>query len=142
MSASDIIASLALIISLVSFWLSYRAARLTKMVSAAEKRTQAHSILVGVLLEAEELLSDLRECITSERTDITIANGLNGLESQLVAISESIPERLDWLREKDFDDPILLEEYKIFALEAESRVKKVAPMIRGLRIKIKGPQPA
>jgi len=40
----------------VSFWLSYRAARLTKMVSAAEKRTQAHSILVGALLEAEELL--------------------------------------------------------------------------------------
>lgn len=133
MSASDILASLALIISLVSFWLSYRAARLTKMVSAAEKRTQAHSILVGALLEAEELLFLVRAGTTTyEETSTTLTKALNGLESQLIAMTEGIPERLNWLREKNSEDPILLEEYKAFALEVESRVKKVAPTIRGL----------
>lgn len=140
MSASDIIASLALVISLVSFWLSYRAARLTKMVSAAEKRTQAHSILVGVLLEAEEFLSLVRAGAAYEGTNATLTKALGELESQLVAMTEGIPERLNWLREKNSEDPILLEEYKTYALEVESRVKKVAPVIRGLRVTMKGQQ--
>lgn len=137
MSTSDMIASLALIISLVSFWLSYRAARLTKMVSAAEKRTQAHSILVGVLLEAEALLSLVRAGINHEGISATLTKALSGLESQLVAMTEVIPGRLNWLREKNSEDPVLLEEYKTFALEAESRVKRVAPMIRELRVEMK-----
>lgn len=140
MSTSDIIASLALIIALVSFWLSYRAARLEKMVSAAEKRTQAHSILVGVLLEAEELLSLVRAGINYGGTSATLTKGLSGLESQLVSMTEGIPERLNWLREKYSEDPIQLEEYKTFALEVESRVKKVAPMIREIRVKVEGIQ--
>ena len=140
MSASDIIASLALVISLVSFWLSYRAARLTKMVSAAEKRTQVHSILVGVLLEAEEFLSLVRAGAAYEGTNATLTKALGELESQLVAMTEGIPERLNWLREKNSEDPILLEEYKTYALEVESRVKKVAPVIRGLRVTMKGQQ--
>lgn len=140
MGTSDIIASLALIISLVSFWLSYRAARLTKLASAAEKRTQAHSILVGVLLEAENLLSLVRTGTKYKGTDVTLPNGLSGIESQLATMIERISERLNWLREKTNDDPVLLEEYKTFALEVESRVKQAAPMIRGLRVIVKEPQ--
>lgn len=137
MSTSDIIASLALIIALVSFWLSYRAAHLAKMVSAAEKRTQVHSILNGVLLEAEELLSLVRAGINYyEGTNATLTEGLNGLESQLVSMTEVIPERLNWLREKYSEDPTQLEEYKIYAFEVESRVKKVAPMIREIKGKV------
>jgi len=137
MSTSDIISSLALVISLVSFWLSYRAARLAKMVTAAEKRTQAHSILVGVLLEAEELLSLVRAGTAYKGTDVTLPEGLERIESQLATMTERIPERLNWLREKSSDDPVRLEEYKTFALEVESRVKQVAPMIRGLRVLLK-----
>lgn len=140
MSASDIIASLALVISLVSFWLSYRAARLAKMVSAAEKRTQAHSILVGVLLEAEELLSLVRAVAICGGSEVTLPERFGEMESQLAAITERIPERLNWLREQNSEDPVLLEEYKAYSLEVEARVKRVAPMIRELRVLVKGAQ--
>ncbi len=60
MSTSDIVASLALVVSLISLLLGHRAARLSKKVAAAEKRTQAHSVLVGALLEAQSLLALVR----------------------------------------------------------------------------------
>lgn len=138
MGTSDTIALLALVISLISFWLSYRAAQLSKKVIAAEKRTQSHSILIGVLLEAEELLSLLRDEKTyaektANGTEVLRSIGLGKLESKLKEVLAAIPPRLDWLRSSGCDDPVLLEEYKTFSVEVESRVKMVAPQIRGLR---------
>ncbi len=134
MASSDIIALLALAISLVSFWLSYRTVRLTKSVAAAEKRTQAHSTLVGVLLEAEEMLSAVRTGMANRNTNVPLPSGLPELESQLAALIESIQKRLRWLLEKGCDDSVLLEEYKALVLEVESRVRHVAPQIRELRV--------
>ncbi len=138
MTISDKISLLALIISLVSFWLSYRAERLTKMITAAEKRSQTHSILVGVLLETEELLYLLRAGTNYDGASVTIPSWLCELERQLILMTEIIPERLNWLREENSQDPVLLEEYKTYSLEVEMRVKKVAPIIRELRFNVKG----
>lgn len=140
MATSDIIALLALAISLVSFWLSYRASRLTKIVAAAEKRTQAHSTLVGVLLEAQELLSTVRAAVAHKRADESLPEGLATIEGQLADVIASIQPRLDWLREKGCDDSVLLEGYKALALEVESRVRHVAPKIRELPVILKAPQ--
>ena len=132
MQTSDTIAFLALAVSLISFWLSYRAARLSKLVVAAEKRTQAHAILLGVLLEAEELLRLVRKVLNYTGTDFEIPSGLSRIESQLATMVESIPNRLNWLRNAISDDPVALEEYKAYALEAESRIHQISPMIREL----------
>jgi hypothetical protein len=86
MNTSDTIAALALVISLVSFWLSYRAAQLAKTVSAAEKRTQAHSILVSALLEVQELLALIRGGVMCKESDATLVQGLNGIEDQFIRI--------------------------------------------------------
>ncbi len=136
---SNTIALLALVISLASFLLSYRANRLAKAVAAAEKRTQAHAILHSTLIEAEELLSIVRVGSNYQGTDISIPKGLDTIESQLVTMIKNIQERLEWLREKDSDDPILLEEYKSLALEVGSKVNQAGHMIRELRIDVKGP---
>ena len=132
MQTSDTIAFLALAVSLISFWLSYRAARLSKLVVAAEKRTQAHAILLGVLLEAEELLRLVRKVLNYTGTDFEIPSGLSRIESQLATMVESIPNRLNWLRNAISDDPVALEEYKAYALEVESRIHQISPMIREL----------
>ena len=126
MSTSDIIALIAMVVSFVSLLLSYRTTHLAKIASASEKRTQAHSILLGVLLEVEELLSIIQTITTCRGSEVSISK----LENKLVKITESIPERLNWLREKNCEDPIVLEEYKIYSLEIEARVKKIALMIR------------
>lgn len=126
MSTSDIIALIAMVVSFVSLLLSYRTTHLAKIASASEKRTQAHSILLGVLLEVEELLSIIQTITTCRGSEVSISK----LENKLVKITENIPERLNWLREKNCEDPIVLEEYKIYSLEIEARVKKIALMIR------------
>ena len=135
MSTSDTIAAVALAISLMSLWLSYRAVQSARMVSAAEKRTQAHSILVNALLEAQELLALVRGGIVYKGTDSTLLQQLGALEGQLKNMTERIPERLNWLRERNSDDPVLLEEYKTYALDVESRIKRVAPMIREVQVR-------
>ena len=137
MQTSDIVALLALVVSLISFWLSYRAARLGKLVAAAEKRTQSHAILLGVLLEAEELLRLVRKVINYKGFELAIPSGLDGIGSQLAAMVTSIPKRLTWLRTAASDDPIVLEEYKAYALEVESRIHQISPMIRELPLERK-----
>jgi hypothetical protein len=137
MQTSDIVALLALVVSLVSFWLSYRAARLIKLVAAAEKRTQSHVILIGVLLEAEELLRIVRKVINSKGSEVALPIGLDGIESQLAAMVTSIPKRLTWLRTAVSEDPVILEEYKAYALEVESRIHQISPMIRELPLERK-----
>jgi len=134
MQISDVIASLALVVSLVSFWLSYRSARLTKLVAAAEKRTQAHSILVAVLLEAQDLQNVVRVGMNYKGDEFRVPEGLDSIESQLATMIESISGRLAWLRGKTSEDPLQLEEYKAYAMEVESRVRRLAPMVRELRV--------
>jgi hypothetical protein len=137
MSTSDTVASLALVVSLISFWLSYRAARLSKRVAAAEKRTQAHSVLVGTLLEVQSLLALVRSATEYKDKDVTFPAGLKNVETQLADMTASITKRLEWLRGKGSDNPVLLEEYKTYVLEIDSRIKHVAPMIRDLEVHLK-----
>lgn len=137
MQTSDTISLLALVVSLVSFWLSYRATRLSKLAAAAEKRTQSHAILVGVMLEAEDLLRLVRKFLNYKGSEITEPTGMNGIESQLTAMTKSIPMRLEWLRSAVSDDPVVLEEYKAYALELESRIRQISPMIRALPLERK-----
>ena len=132
MSASDIIALLAIFISMWSLFLSYRATRFANIVSVAEKRTQADSVLVKALLEAEELLSVVQAiniCGGSE----AIISKLSKLEKQLLGITEGILERLNWLRGKNCEDPIIIEEYKAYSFEVAARVKQIAPIISELK---------
>jgi hypothetical protein len=137
MQTSDMISLLALLVSLISFWLSYRATRFSKLVLAAEKRTQSHAILVGVLLEAEELLRLVRKVLNCKGSEVTPPPGLSQIESQLATMADSIPKRLDWLRTAGSDDPVVLEEYKAYALEVESRIRQISPMIRELPLERK-----
>jgi hypothetical protein len=90
---------------------------------------------VSALLEAQELLALIREGVISKETDATHLQRLNEIEEQFIRMTECIPERLNWLRQKNSDDPVLLEEYKAYTLEVESRIKRVAPMIREIQIK-------
>jgi hypothetical protein len=122
MSTSDTIASLALVVALISFWLSYRAARLSNRVAAAEKRTQAYSVLVGTLLEAQSLHALVRSATEYKGKDVTFPTSLKDVEAQ------------------GSDDPVSLEEYKAYVLEVDSRIKQVAPMIRGLEVRLKEPK--
>jgi hypothetical protein len=140
MSTSDTIASLALVVALISFWLSYRAARLSNRVAAAEKRTQAYSVLVGTLLEAQSLHALVRSATEYKGKDVTFPTSLKDVEAQLADMTANITKRLEWLRGKGSDDPVSLEEYKAYVLEVDSRIKQVAPMIRGLEVRLKEPK--
>lgn len=132
MQTSDTIALLALGVSLISFWLSYRATRLSKLVAAAEKRTVSHAILVGVLIETEELLRLLRKVLNNKESEVALPNSLSEVESQLATMAACILKRLEWLRSAVSHDLVALEEHKAYALEAESRIRQISPMIREL----------
>ncbi len=52
-------------------------------------------------------------------------------------MTAGITKRLEWLRGKGSDNPVLLEEYKTYVLELDSRIKHVAPMVRDLEVHLK-----
>jgi len=137
MSTSDTIAILALAVSLISFWLSYRNTRFTRILAAAEKRTQTRSVLVETLLEVNELLSLVRIATNYKGTDVVFPDGLENVEKELATMAAKIPKRLNWLRDGGNTDPVKLEEYKSYALEVESGVKRVGPMIRNYDVHVK-----
>ncbi|MBQ0917882.1 hypothetical protein KBW71_05460 [Hydrogenophaga aromaticivorans] len=137
MSASDQIALLALAVSLISFWLSYRAHTAARRVSAAEKRTEAHSVLLGVLLEAQDLRHHLQSALRHANVEAPYRDRLIGIGAQLSDTVSTIEVRLKWLRSKESEDPIKLEDYKSHALEVEARIRNLAPQIKELEIPIK-----
>lgn len=57
LTATDTIALLAIAISLISFWLSYRSARLSRLLSAAEKKTETYIVFFETLLQGQVLHS-------------------------------------------------------------------------------------
>lgn len=133
MITADIIALFAILISLISFWLSYRTTRLNKQLAAAEKRTQSHTVLFGVWIDAKELRSLV---CTAMKGDCQLPEGIVEIEAQLSDIIENLEKRLAWLQTRASDDPLLLEEYKLYAKQAEALIKQVGPMIKGLEIKL------
>lgn len=137
MSASNQIALLALVVSLISFWLSYRAHTAARRVSAAEKRTEAHSVLLGVLLEAQDLRDHLQSALRHSHVEAPYRERLIGIGAQLSDTVSTIEVRLKWLRSKESEDPIKLEDYKSHALEVEARIRNLAPQIKELEIPIK-----
>ena len=134
MTISDIIALLALLIALFSLWLSYRSMSLNKQLVAAEKRTHTHNVLFGVLLEAEELHSLIRNGL--ECKGVELPAGVEIIETQLSDMINNLKERLAWLQAKNSDDPLLLEEYKAHALKVEAILKQVGPRIKGLEVHV------
>lgn len=151
MTTSDIIALFALVVSLVSFWLSYRSTYLSKIVAAAEKRAQAYISLVEALLHAQEqksILSKLRGHPLSKLSlttgDEKISNKLGGIfrslderEKELHQILLLIEERLACLRSEKNNDLVSLEEYSSFTNELNLRMKHNATIISSLDIQIK-----
>lgn len=129
MDTSNVIALLALAVSLISIWFSYRSDQLSKTVAAAEKRTNAHTVLVSVLLEAEELLNEIRIELRNDGLNDVLKDRLKGTEDGLINIIKAIPGRLNWLREKSPDDAAMLEEYNIFIRELEVRMSNLKPDI-------------
>lgn len=137
MSASDQIALLALVVSLLSFWLSYRAHTTARRVNAAEKRTEAHSILLGVLLEAQDLRDHLQSALGNSHVEGSLRDRLIGIGVKLSETISNIEDSLKWLRSKESEDLIKLEDYRLHALEVEARIRNLAPEIKELEIPIK-----
>lgn len=137
MSASDQIALLALVVSLLSFWLSYRAHTTARRVNAAEKRTEAHSILLGVLLEAQDLRDHLQSALGNSHVEGSLRDRLIGIGVKLSETISNIEDSLKWLRSKESEDLIKLEDYRSHALEVEARIRNLAPEIKELEIPIK-----
>lgn len=90
-----------------------------------------------MLLEAEDLLRIVRKVINSKVSEVALPIGLDGVESQLAAMIISIPKRLTWLRTAVSEDPVVLEEYKAYALEVESRILQISLIIRELPLESK-----
>ncbi|PCI21430.1 MAG: hypothetical protein COB62_03760 [Piscirickettsiaceae bacterium] len=129
MNTSDLFSAIALIISLVSFCLTYRSAKLTKSLSAAEKRTQAHSILLECSIKMESLQSQVLNAITYGSYEHPFLDRWKSIEAKLSNQINEVSLRLQWLRENNSDDVLELEKYRSHALEVESLVNSIAPMI-------------
>jgi hypothetical protein len=137
MNASDKIALLALAVALLSLWFSYRTHNTAKRLTAAEKRTEVHSILVGVLIEAQELRYCIQAGVSNKSIEQSLREKLMALEGQLSQMVSMLEERVAWVRSKISDDPLILEEYKTYALEVAARVKQAAPGIKSMELPIK-----
>ncbi|UTA80556.1 hypothetical protein J4377_03475 [Halomonas sp. XH26] len=133
---SLIISAFALLISLGSFWVSFDSARLARRTAAAEKRTHVRTILSGVLFEVRELHQVVAIAINYEGEEYRFPDGLDKIEQELARYAAVIPGRLKWLSDDSPDDPVKLEEYRSHALELESRMTKVRPMIQELKVEV------
>lgn len=134
MNSSDIIAAFALVIALISIWLSYRTSRFNKQLVSAEKRTHAHTVLFSVWIEAKELRSLLRRAVKYK--GIELPAGIDEIEAQLSESIENLDKGLAWLQDKNPDDPLLLEKYIMNAKKVEALMKRVGPMINGLECRL------
>lgn len=139
MSTSDKLSALALLVSVVSLWLSYRVMRSTERIAAAEKRTEARSILVSSVLEAQQLLGLVRTALSYKGTDYQFPKHLPEIEAQLALLTKNLQLHLSHVRESNSGDAEYAERLKGFALEAEARLKQVSPMIRDLPVIDKQP---
>ena len=137
MTTSDQVALLALVISLVSFWLSYRAHKDAQRVSAAEKRTEAHAVLMRVLLEAHDLRDCVQVAVDNDTVEPQFRERLAVVQNKLLQMVGSLEQRLEWLRSGKSSDPLQLESYKSHALEVEARVRQISPLIRELKVPTK-----
>ena len=151
MTTSDQIALLALIVSLISFWLSYRLSHSSRLLATAEKRSQVHISLVETLLHAQEQKSILREVRDHapaiepllagheeiEERFTKIFQSLEEREEELHQILQSIEERLTWVRSEKTNDPVLLEKYHSYIKEVGLRMKHLAQKISTLEVCMK-----
>lgn len=146
MTSSDKIALLALAVSLISFWLSYRSTRLSKLLSAAEKRSQAHIVLLDTLLHGQMLHSIFLEVQEKARAISALPAKDKDLEELRVRIFQILDERvvghhlllkniekgLELLKSGNINDPVLLEKCKLRVNEISLQMKSLTSNISDL----------
>lgn len=146
MTSSDKIALLALAVSLISFWLSYRSTRLSKLLSAAEKRSQAHIVLLDTLLHGQMLHSTFLKVQEKARAISALPAKDENLERVRAKIFQildesvvdhhlllkNIEERLESLSSENINDPVLLEKYKLHVDEINLKMKNLTSNISDL----------
>jgi len=127
MNSSDIIAALALVIAMVSIWLSYRTSRFNKQLVSAEKRTHARTVLYNVWIEAKKMRSLLRRAVKYKGIELPV--GIDEIEVQLSENIEELEKGLALLEEYSTDDPLFWEKYVMKAKKVEALMMRVGPMI-------------
>ena len=79
----------------------------------------------------------MRAAMNDESVDSSFRERLTAIGMQLSEVVSTLEQRLQWLRSKKSEDPLLLEEYKSHALEVEARIKQLSPMIKELDVSVK-----
>lgn len=109
MNTTDTIALLALAVSLVSFWLSYRSARESKRLSAAERISGAHLQMLDVLLKTKDMLLFAKAASARNDRDDTQRERLNLLIDVLETTSEQARQAVENLSNTSECDPTSIE---------------------------------
>lgn len=131
METSDVISSLAMVVALFSFWLSYRSIRQSNLIIAAEKRTEAHAIFVQALLDAQEL----REVIRNSDEYKNGGHEFTKAEQSISETTSNISKKIEELRKGDVRDSILLEAYKSYAMTLRAHLTNMTPRIREIALR-------
>lgn len=146
MTSTDMIALLALVVSLISFWLSYRSTRLSRLLSTAEKKYQAYDLTIETLLHGQILHSTLLKAqgqaraisvlpAENEEVEILRAKVFQFLDEGIAdhhGLLKRVEEWSEWLNSKNIDDPVFFERQRAFANEIGLRMKQLTSNVSDL----------
>lgn len=148
MTSSDKIALLALVVSLISFCLSYRSTRFSKLLSAAEKKSEVHTILIETLLHGQMLYAIFLNLQKQARAISALPTEIEELERRRAKLLQTldknvaehnsmlkgIEEVLELIRSSNKDDPILFEKAKLLANAINLQMNNITPNIKNMEM--------
>lgn len=151
----DQIATLALVISIGGFWVSYKSWYLSRKLITAEKRTLVWSSLVETRLALQDLHYSIREIssiwgnsgltngvASSELTEKILSQHkelntvIQTYENEISTISTVVHTGLERFKDNSIDNPVLLEETRAMADEIKARTNKLVCNTNSLKVEI------
>ena len=132
MRLSDLLVMAALFLSVGAIWNWYRIAKLKQKLAIAEKSTEIQTMLLEVLLETKGLYRIVRFAMANSATESVASEEIKQISKELRQVIQAIAGRIIWLQSQNIEDPVVLDEYKFYAQEVHSKLKKLSPMIKSI----------
>lgn len=109
MTSSDTIALLALVVALISFWLSYRNARESRLLVVAEKFSRARLQMLQMLLKIEDMALFVKAAAARDDRDPTQRTRRQLFVEELETMRVRAQQLSDNLSSASEFDPLIVE---------------------------------
>lgn len=139
MNSTNIISLLALIVSLISFWLSYRTTRKSNFVIVAEKRYEAYNTCIETFMHLQVLYSNLMKLQEKVRSIPALADRSAKISQHLYEnieahkyLLQEVEKLSERIKASSINDPVFFEQAKSVTKELSLRTKQITSNIENI----------